>query len=83
MKFEIEIIDDNETIFYKISDSIDRDSFDKIFSLFMKKEKYELCHTMKNQSRLIITTIYDDLETDITEYSKQKFTQEFKIDFLD
>ena len=83
MKFEIEIIDNNETIFYVISDSIDRYLFDKNFSLFMEREKYELFTLVTTQSKLIITTIYDDLEIDKNEYSRQKFALVFKINSLD
>lgn len=86
MKFEIKIIKDsvdNETIFHETSRHLDRYIFDKFFDLFINRMKYDLLAMMTDHSAIIITTIYDDLESSSVEYSKRKFMEKLSIDLTE
>lgn len=80
MKFEIEIIDETDVVYYYSSPSIDKYIFDTYLTIYMGQHKYKLYELMLDNSILSINTIYDDLENSIEKYSKISFQNKFNIE---
>ena len=74
MRFEIEISDNENDIVHQMeSDCIDRNQFEMKITKYMIKVGQDLYDLMHLNSKLKITTIYDDLELEDNVYDKNKF----------